>query len=880
MKQPDDVLPKWSIRFLNAVCPDYLAEEIEGDLLQKYQFDIERYGARKARKKLVWNILSFSHPSILLRNTISFRTTQTIMLKNYFITALRASQRQKLYSLINVAGLSVGLASVLLIGIYIADEARYDRHIPDAERIYRVGINETFKGDEILYSSTSAPLAAAMQAEMPDVEAVVRVADIDNPVRYHDKAFIEKRFLVADSNFFEFFGQDLIEGNAKECLKGPQKIVLSRSAAEKYFGYKGSGESPVGKQLIVGRDAKLTEVTGIFEDVPAATHMKYDMVLSMESIPFATNECWGCYGAKTYFKTYHQKGTEEIDRKLDVFAQQRIVPGIEKDLGISHDQFVRSGDHVSFFIQPLLSIHLQSNLTNEFEANGDIRYVYIFGITAIFLTVIACINFMNLATARAVSRAKEVGVRKTMGATRHGLIPQFLMESLLYVFVAGVLAVILTYIALGPFNDLTGKTLRLDLLSNRYVVPSLIVFLVVVALLAGTYPAFHLTAFSPAKVLKGNSLHSRERSFLRSTLVVVQFTISMALIVGTMIIYKQVRFIRDHNLGFDKENILRIPQTYVLGDHCLTFKDELMKHAGFANASFAQALPPNILSTVFLKVKGSQQLVGTYLCAADQDLVATMGYEMKSGRYFSRDFLSDSSAVVINEACAKLLGVEDHEGKQVGFADDDMYTVIGIMKDFNFESLKSEVQPLAIFLNPEVNRTLAVRLTPGDMQEKIAFAEATWKKYANGQPFEYSFVDEDFDSLFRAEQRLGTVFAAFTVLAILIACLGLFGLITYTAAQRTKEIGIRKILGATAGQVAVLLLSDLVRLVLISFVIAIPLAWYGMEQWLQSFAYRTDFDLFSVLIAGACGLLIAVGAVGYRSFKAASVNPVESLKNE
>jgi putative ABC transport system permease protein len=467
-----------------------------------------------------------------------------------------------------------------------------------------------------------------------------------------------------------------------------------------------------------------------------------------------------------------------------------------------------------------------------------------------------------------------------MGATRSALVPQFLMESFLYVFVAGTLAIAFAYMALGLFSDLSGKTLHLDLLSNPYILPLIILFLVVVAALAGSYPAFYLTSFSPIKVLKGNNVKSPGRSLLRNRLVVVQFTISMALIVGTLIIYKQVEFIRNHNLGFDKENILRIPQTYMLGEHYTAFKEEIVKHPGFVSASFTQSLPPKIASTGFLKVKGSAQLVGTFLCSADQDLVATMGYQVKSGRYFSREFLSDSNAVVINEACARLLGLDDYEGKQIGFADDNMYHLIGIIKDFNFESLKSDVEPLSIFFNAEAKRMLAVRVTPENLQEKISFVEATWKKYANGQPFEYSFVDEDFDSLFRAEQRLGSVFAVFTTLAIFIACLGLFGLVTYMAAQRTKEIGIRKVLGASLGQVTILLLSDLIRLVVISFVIAIPIAWYGMDQWLQSFAYRTDFDILSVLIAGVSGLVIALITVGYRSLKAASANPVDSLKNE
>ncbi len=803
------------------------------------------------------------------------------MLRNYVITALRILRRQKLYSFINILGLSVGLAASLLIFLYISDELSYDRQIKDAARIYRVGINETFKGDEILYSDSGAPLAEAMRAEIPEVEASVRVSPVPGPVKFQDKVFMEKKLMYADSNFFEFFGYALLEGNAAKCLKGPDKIVVSESAAKKYFGYEGKGDaSPLGKQLIVGRAGRVAEVTGIFADVPATTHMKFDMVMSMESLEYAKNDCWACYGTKTYFKTVAQADMVTIEKKLEDFAQKRIIPRIEKDLHIPHEQFVKSGDRVSFFIQPLLSIHLESNIDSEFEPNGDLQYVYIFSATGIFLILMACINFMNLSTARAVSRSKEVGVRKTMGATRQGLVPQFMLESFLYVLISGLAAWVIAYVAMGPFNTLSGKDLQLDLFATPYLLPSIFLFLAVVGILAGTYPAFYLTSFNPVRVLKGSGPQGSSRSLLRSTLVVFQFMISIVLIVGTVIIYKQVSFIQNHHLGFDKENVIRIPQTYVLENNAKVFKDALLKHSEFVSASYAQSLPPYIQSTAFIKAENSDQLVGYFYSVADHDLLQTMGYRMKSGRYFSREFPSDSSAVIINEACARLLGFETHEGKRVSFGEAKMWNVIGIIRDFNFASLKSDVQPLALFLDDGIKGTMALRVTPGNPAKKIALVESLWKKYANGQPFQYSFVDEDFNALFRSEQRLGIVFATFTIIAILIACLGLFGLITYIAAQRTKEIGIRKVLGATLGQITILLLSDLMRLVLIAFVIAIPLAWYGMDQWLQSFAYRIPFDIVAVVIAGAGGLLIAVLTVGYRSIKAASVNPVDSLKNE
>lgn len=879
--RPDDILPPWARRFLSIICPSWLIEEIEGDLVQKYRFDIKQYGAFRARRKLISNILQFFRPGIVLRNKFSNNSNQSSMLKNYFVTAVRVSRRQRLYTFINILGLSVGLAASLLIGIYIADEFSYDRHIDDADRIYRVAINETFKGDEILYSDSGTPLADAMRREIPELEDAVRLFHMNSPVKVGDKGFMNKKFLVADSNFFRFFGHGLIEGNSDKALKGPNKIVLSQSAAKMYFDYDGkSGQSPVGKQMLVNRDNKAVEITGIFADLPETTHMKYDMVMSLETFDWNTGDCWACYGVKTYFKTIEGGDLDVVQKKLTSFAEEKIIPRIEKDLNISHEQFQKSGDKVEFFIQPMLSIHLTSNLDGEFEPNGDIRYIYILGIAGIFLVIIASINFMNLSTARSISRGKEVGVRKTMGATSRGLIPQFMIESLLYAIVSGVLAIVITWVALKPFGNLSGKDLQFDMIANVYVLPAIIGLTILVGFMAGIYPALHLTRFNPASVLKGGNRTGTSKSVLRSSLVVFQFTISLVLIIGTLIIYKQLKFIQDHNLGFEKENVVRIRQAYLLGDNYRAFKNDLLTHSEFVNASFAQDLPPDINNTTFFKVQGSDQLVSVFFFSADQDFLQTMGGQMKEGRFLSNDILSDSSAVVINESAARLLNFNMSEQKKVGMSDKDMYTVVGIVKDFNFASLRSNVQPLLIFLYKDVRNTMAVRLASGNPSSKLELLQETWKKYSNGQAIEYSFIDEDFDSMFRSEQRLGVVFALFTGLAIFIACLGLFGLITYIAGQRTKEIGIRKVMGASSGQVTVLLLKDLMRLVLISFLISIPLAWYGMERWLESFAYRTSFDVLSVLIAGGMGLLIAVLTVGYRSIKAAAANPVESLKNE
>lgn len=877
--RPDEHLPRWASRFLRIICPSWLVEEIEGDLVQKYEFDIKYYGASKARRKLISNILQFFRPGIVFRNKLSRNPKPASMIRNYLITALRVSRRQRLYTLINVLGLSVGLAASLLIGIYIADEFSYDRHIAGADRIYRVGINETFKGDEILYSDSGAPLADAMQSEIPEVESVVRIGTMNSPARVDDRAFVEKNMFSADSNFFRFLGYQLSEGNIDECLKGPNKIVLSQSAALKYFNYDGkNGESPVGKQMIVNRDNKVVEVTGIFPDVPTTTHMKFNVVMSIESFDYHKSDCWSCYGFKTYFKVIPGANMAIVNNKLEEFAQTKIIPQIEADLNINHEEFQKSGDLVAFFTQPLLSIHLDSNLDSEFEPNGDIRYIYILGVVAVFLVIIACINFVNLSTARAINRSKEVGIRKTMGATRKGLFPQFLFESIAYALVSGIVAILIAWIALGPFGNLSGKELTFSILADPRVILGIIAFMFAVGILAGLYPAAYLTSFKPAAVLKGVVTGS-SRSRLRSSLVVFQFVISMVLIIGTLIIYKQINHISNQNLGFEKENVIRVRQSFLLGKDVDTFKDELLTHSEFAAASYTQSVPPDVTSTAFIKMTGSDQLVGVFFLGTEPDYQKAMGMEMKEGRFLSRDFLSDSSAVVINESAARLLNFKMEDQRKVDWFGTP-HTVVGVMKNFNFESLKSDVAPLIMYLNKNARANVVVRLAKGNPAPKIELLREIWTKYSNGQALEYSFIDEDFDKLFRSEQRLGVVFAVFTSLAIFIACLGLFGLITYIANQRTKEIGIRKVLGASSGQVTVLLLSDLIKLILISFAISIPLAWYGMERWLETFAYRTTFDAISVAIAGVGGLLVAILTVGYRSMKAASVNPVESLKNE
>ena len=770
------------------------------------------------------------------------------MLKNYLAIAIRILLKQKTYSLINILGLSIGLASTMLISIYILDELSYDKYITDAHRIYRAGITEKFQGEEISYTDTPAPLAEAMRKEIPEVESSVRIAHWHNiTIRYKDKVFTETKFYLADSNFFKFFGYRLIEGNAKECLRGPGKVVITESTARKYFDYKGPGDNfPIGKFLEMGHLKKPTEVTGIVADGPHNSHFKFDMIYSTDSWDFAVkDDCWACYGLHTYFKLNEGASLPAVEKVLDQYVDQRIMPKI----GVSLAELKAKGDRVSFFIHPLTSIHLESHNNGEFEPNGDIRYIYIFGAIAIFIILIACINFMNLATARASGRAKEVGIRKTIGAFKGWLVQQFMVESFLYVLISTFLALILVVVVIHPFNLLSGKELNLDFFKDISVLTGIVAFVWVVGLLSGSYPAFYLTSFKPIEVLKGKTAGSR-RSMPRSGLVVFQFAISMGLIISTLVIYKQLKLIQEKNIGFDRENIIKITQTAVLRENATAFKNELVKHSEFINASYADQLPPAISNTFFVKSSDSDENYAAFNVVVDYDHLQTMGYKMKDGRFFSKDFPSDSSAVILNETCARLMGYEKFEGRYVTFGGKRRWDVIGIIKDFNFEGLRNEIKPLVMFGNTS-GQMMSLRITADDTRAKLKLAESIWNTFETGLPFQYSFIDEDINAVFHSEQQMGKIFWVFTVMAIFIACLGLFGLITYTAAQRTKEIGIRKVMGATVAQITVLISGNLLRLVTISFVIAIPITWYSMNQWLESFAYRTNIDFVIVLVSCA-----------------------------
>ena len=807
------------------------------------------------------------------------------MWTNYFKVALRTMQRQKFYSFINIFGLTLGMATALFILLYITDELSYDRFHADADRIYRVGIKGRLADQDFNMATAPEPMAAALVEEVPEIEAAVRIRPVKQViVQYEDKAFTEDVVLLADSNFFSFFSFQLIEGNEKDALRGPNKMVLSETAAKKYFNYQGKGDtSPLGKIILYGTRSVACEVTGIVKDPPANSHFTFSMIQSIDTWAGARQTQWTNNSSYTYYKVAHN-ANPNLQSKFDGLVYKYVGPEIFQYLGISIDEFRQQGGDYRYIPEAMLDIHLKSTFGEQILPNGNIQYLYIFGAIGLFIIVIACINFMNLATARSANRAKEVGIRKTIGAARGRLITQFFSESFLYGIISLSIAIFLVWALLPSFNQLAGKTITMLSLSSLSFIVGMISLVVIVGLGAGIYPALYLTSFQPVEVLKGKIRAGFKSSGLRSFLVTLQFTISIVLIISTLIVFQQVDYIQNKNLGFSKDNVLIIDNANKLGTSKQAFKEMLMKQEGIHNVSYSQYVQPNIGNSSVFRPSGAHQedILFSYN-TIDDDHLATMKMELVQGRNFSKDMASDSMSVMMNEAAFKLIGWNNIDGKEILEYQEDgkgpRYRVIGVVKDFNYESLKNKVRPLLLFYAPD-NQMISIRLSGNGIQDNISFIGEKWKGLSGNAPYDYTFIDQEFDALFRAEQRMSAIITVFTVLAIAIACLGLLGLASFTGEQRAKEIGIRKVMGSTVSQVVLLLSSGFTKLVLISFVIAAPLSYYAMSSWLESFAYRIDINLLTVVAGGIASLIVSWLTIGYQSYKAARANPASSLRSE
>ncbi|HEY5462155.1 MAG TPA: ABC transporter permease [Hanamia sp.] len=809
------------------------------------------------------------------------------MFKNYLKIAWRNLIKNKAFSIINITGLAIGLSCFLLITSYVTDELSYDRFYPNAQNIYRINSDIRFGGANMHMPLTSDMMGQLIKKDYPQVENYTRIYTNNNNrlIKKNNDYIDENKTANVDSTFFDVFQLPAIEGDVKHALNEPNTVVITASTAKKYFG----STNVVGKTIEVKGDKNpFYKITAVIKDIPKDSHFHFDFFFPMRNVDYN----WGqitSHNFYTYLVLTPGTNYKVFDKNFDQYIDKYVMPYAKKFMNInSIEDFKKAGNNIQYSLIPLTKIHLYSDRPMELSPSGNIEYVYIFSAVALFILIIACINFMNLTTAYSANRAKEVGIRKVLGTQKRNLISQFLFESITMVLLSLIIAIVIVWQVLPLFNNIADKEITISSLFGPYILPILIALPFVVGLLAGSYPAFYLSSFKPIEILKGKLNLGSKSGGLRSVLVVFQFAVSIILIVGTIVIYKQLHYIQTKNLGYNKDQVLVVDGISALNGNVTPFKNEVLQMPGVVSGTISAYLPVSNSSrsdNTFSKESVMTSTNGFDMqdWYIDYDYIKTLGMNIVSGRNFSRDFGSDSSAVIINQTAAKTLGYANPVGQKVYQSQDNgktmPLTIIGVVKDFNFESLHQNVSPLCFSLGGGVGLGI-FKVNSANLQNLIAGIQNKWKTMAPGLPFNYRFLNESFDEMYRAEQRAGTIALIFSVLAIFIACLGLFGLATFIAKQRTKEIGIRKVLGASVTSVTKMLSKDFIKLVIIACIIAIPLSYLAMNKWLQGFAYRIHISWWIFLIAGIMAILIALITVSFQAIKAAIANPVESLRSE
>jgi putative ABC transport system permease protein len=811
------------------------------------------------------------------------------MFKNHIKIALRSIKRQPFFTFLNTFGLAIGMAGGLLISLYIYDELSYDKMFADADRIHRIDADIKFGGDAREFAVTPAPMAEALLNDFSEIELVTRFRTRGSVLvrKANDQTNVkEEQTTYVDATFFEMFGVELLEGDVKTALKDPNTIILTKTAAEKHFAVR----SAIGQNLILDNE-ELYTVVGVINDFPQNSFLRdYSIFESMEGYDDAKVVNWGSNNYQTFIKLIPSVAAADIQQQLRGFLGKYVVPGVQQFMpGITEKQFKEAGNHLVYSTIPLTDIHLNSSRMAEMSANNDIQSIYILSFIAIFLIVLASVNFMNLSTAHSLKRAKEVGVRKTLGSNKIELIRQFLVESGLVSFLSLALALVLSLIALPFFNTLADKEISIPFTSPIFWL-ILLGSVAILGLFSGSYPAFFMSGFKPVKVLKGGGQSSVGGEKIRNSLVVFQFAISVFLIVSTLVVYQQLTYIQGKDLGFSKDQVLIVNDIYTAGDKVTTFKEQV-KQLGFVkNATLSSFFPtPSSRSdTTFSPDTGEttqENAVSMQTWSVDYDYVTTMGFELVAGRDFDKNFGNDSTSIIINEKAVRVMKMSPQEalGKRYtsGFASENStyFTIIGVMKDFHIASLKEDIDAVSLHLGDGAY-AMAVKIETGDFPNAITQIEGIWNSIVPGEPFDYYFMEDAFDNTYQSEQRLGNIFIIFTVLSLLIACLGLFGLAAFNAEKRTKEIGVRKVLGASVGQISMKLTLDFLKLVGIAILISLPLGWFAMDKWLEDFSYRINIPWWIFVLAAFLAVLISVITVSFQSIKAAIANPVKSLRTE
>ena len=803
------------------------------------------------------------------------------MFKNDIKMALRTIKRNKGYTFINVTGLAVGLASCILISLFVQHELSYDRFHKKSDRIVRIGMSAEIGANNFTIADGPAPLAEALLNDLPEVIESTRLFRVRQIfIRSKDKQFKEEKFLFADPNIFEVFSLPLLSGDPKTVLAEPDSVVITPKIAEKYFG-----TIDVLGETLLGENDRSLKITGVVRELPDNSHFTFDFLASSLGYPPSKSPDWISNGTFTYLVLDKNTSVTQLEAKLPGLTKKYVEPTIKEGFGMTFDKFLETGNYFGFIVQPLLDIHLHSTVDNDLSSAGNYRTVVIFGIIAVMILLVACINFTNLATARASKRANEVGVRKVVGSQKHQLVQQFLTESVLLSGVAFVISLILVRFTLPVFNQIMDKEISMAVLGIWYVTVFLVVFALFVGFLAGVYPAFMLAAFQPAQVLKGKMQSNRRERRFRNGLVVFQFFTTVVLFTVTIVIFNQLHYIRHKDLGFEREHIVVIQNAHVIRDQQQAFKTELKKNPDILAASYSTNGPYMSLSAGIFR-KEDQDIQANYTLVnivADYEYMDTYRFKLKEGRYFSRENSTDNSAIVLNEAAVRALGLEDPIGKRLLDVSDEVkpITIIGTAQDFHLQFLRDAIRPLGmILLQGNTGRLLSIRINPGQVEQTLGYIEKQWDAFNPGQPVDYVFLDERFNRGFKADLQTGNVFSAFAGLAIFIACLGLFGLASFMAELKTKEIGVRKILGATVPGIVILLSKEYVKWLAVANLLAWPLAYYALHNWLQDFAFRINITFWPFLLAGGAALIIALLTVSYQSLKAAFTHPIKSLRYE
>ena len=874
--------PRFADKLLDAFLRPDLAEEVRGDLEEKFYATLKKKSAFGAKLNYWHQVVNYIRP-FAIKKSKNLHSNHSAMLQNYFKIGWRNLSKQKMYSSIKIGGFALGIAACLLIALFINDELSYDLHYPDSERIYRVVIAYNFKGESGKDVWFQAPFAKALKDDYPEIEKVGRYNSSElfgagsNQIRRADETenTFEEGFVYADQELLEILQAPMVYGNLKHCLDEPRTIVITKRKADKYF----PNENPVGKLMVTNNDNNNPfKIGGVIEDFPTNSHLQFDFIMTMKGVEFWKGEQsnWGATNYPTYVLLRPGTDPVELGKKLGKVIEKYLLPHWLDEGMADADEAAKSA---WFELQPIKDIYLRSEGIADPVSHGDIRFVWLFGAIAGFILVIACINFVNLSTAKSANRAKEVGLRKTVGSFRSNIINQFLTESLVFSFLSFALGLLLAWVLLPYFNLLSAKSLTFPW--QEWMLYPIIIFAVVaVGILAGLYPAFYLSAFKPVNVLKGNFSRGSKNTTTRSTLVVFQFTTSIILIIATFIIYRQVDYILTKKVGFDKDQVLLIQGTSTLDKQIKTFKNELLQLSAVKSATISDYLP--IKGTKrngngFFKEGKSKtdQSVNGQMWRVDYDYIKTMGMKLVDGRNFSEDMRTDSTSIIINQKMAKELGLTDPVGQRV--MNWQVYNVIGVVEDFHFESLREEIAPLCMILGDDSN-IVSVKINSTEMSSVLTSIETIWKKFSPNQPIRYSFLDESYARMYDDVQRMGRIFISAAVLAIIVACLGLFALSAFMVEQRSKEISIRIVLGASLKSIFGLLTVNFLKLVLISIVLAVPIAWYSMQQWLQDFTYRIDITWQVFALAGVIAVAIAILTISYQAIRAGLMNPVNSLK--